>query len=457
MTLIAGLAASAQDIINSSPSPVGSGARALGMGGAFIAIADDATSASWNPGGLTQLERPELSLVYSWKSFGEEFASTYHLEPDGGMFDVDMDDINYFSYVYPIKRTFAGRNFVLSLNYQKKFDFDRSLDLRAREISPGITPIETVFDIKYRQDGGLSSLSPAFGFEITDQLSMGIAMNIFDSDLLPGNEWKIRNEYRSRFNVLGGASPIYGAGRTDDDFTNYEATNFTIGALYKPNDRWSIGAVYHTAYTAEVDNRQIKRTYFPIQRIAVKNSHFKYEWPEALGIGAAYRFPNDKLTLSLDVTWRPWDDFVKTDNHATSAGRKRVSPITGLPKSQSPHDDTWTVRLGGEYVFVDETKPRQDYLYALRAGLFYDPEPASGRKDSFFGTLKGNGEPDDYYGFAIGGGVLIKSRVNIDAAYQYRFGNGVRRDTFAGAGVFETNFSEDVQQHYFYLSTVIYF
>ena len=44
-------------------NPVGSGARALGMGGAFIAVADDATAASWNPGGLIQLERPEISAV----------------------------------------------------------------------------------------------------------------------------------------------------------------------------------------------------------------------------------------------------------------------------------------------------------------------------------------------------------------------------------------------------------
>ena len=44
-------------------SPVGSGARALGMGSAFIAIADDATAASWNPGGLIQLDRPEISVV----------------------------------------------------------------------------------------------------------------------------------------------------------------------------------------------------------------------------------------------------------------------------------------------------------------------------------------------------------------------------------------------------------
>lgn len=43
--------------IASSPNPVGSGARAIGMGGAFIGIADDATAASWNPAGLIQLEK----------------------------------------------------------------------------------------------------------------------------------------------------------------------------------------------------------------------------------------------------------------------------------------------------------------------------------------------------------------------------------------------------------------
>lgn len=49
--------------IASSPNPVGSGARAVGMGSAFIAVADDATAASWNPAGLIQLDRPEMSIA----------------------------------------------------------------------------------------------------------------------------------------------------------------------------------------------------------------------------------------------------------------------------------------------------------------------------------------------------------------------------------------------------------
>src|SRR5687768_7640950 len=38
------------------------GARALGMGGAFIGLADDASAAEANPAGLTILRKPEISI-----------------------------------------------------------------------------------------------------------------------------------------------------------------------------------------------------------------------------------------------------------------------------------------------------------------------------------------------------------------------------------------------------------
>jgi hypothetical protein len=44
---------------------VGIGARALGMGGAFTAIADDAGAGWWNPAGLALLERPNVQLTHA--------------------------------------------------------------------------------------------------------------------------------------------------------------------------------------------------------------------------------------------------------------------------------------------------------------------------------------------------------------------------------------------------------
>ena len=69
--------------ISSSPNPVGSGARALGMGGAFIGVADDATAASWNPGGLIQLETPEASIVGAYNFRREDTMYNAYPEASG--------------------------------------------------------------------------------------------------------------------------------------------------------------------------------------------------------------------------------------------------------------------------------------------------------------------------------------------------------------------------------------
>jgi long-subunit fatty acid transport protein len=480
--LLAAPLAVAQVQVNSTPNLVGSGARALGMGGAFIAIADDATAASWNPGGLTQLERPELSLVYSWHWAGENLNSGLFPEMNE-QFDLDWDSINYASIVYPIPWTLAGRNFVVSLNYQRQYDLNRDLKLQYSDYTAlrggGVSDLLLRQD--YSQRGRLAALSPAFAMELTDNFSIGVAMNIWDESILPGNEWKERRFVRARGRTNG---QLFGSSfsrlEIAEDYENFDGTNWTVGALWQATERLKFGAVYHSKLDASLDYTRrsiVHLSSLNFSRVTTRQSR-DMTFPSALGLGAAYRFRGDKLTLSLDVTRREWDQFVITRRWESnssvlapfsfgSVSPRRVSGVTNLPTELSPHDPTYTVRLGGEYVFVDETKPKQDYLPSLRAGVFYDPEPASGRKNLWYAPFaryspilpstlglerKGSGEPDDYYGATIGAGVLIKNRVNIDAAYQYRWGSNVRKDTF---GFRNTDF--DVRQHSFFLSTVVYF
>jgi hypothetical protein len=44
---------------------LGAGPRAIGMGGAHVAVADDAYATWWNPAGLVQAENPEVSATYN--------------------------------------------------------------------------------------------------------------------------------------------------------------------------------------------------------------------------------------------------------------------------------------------------------------------------------------------------------------------------------------------------------
>lgn len=62
---------------------MGVGARALGMGSAFTAVADDSTAAFWNPAGLALLARPEASFMHANLSLDRKY--------------------NFFNYVHPLK------------------------------------------------------------------------------------------------------------------------------------------------------------------------------------------------------------------------------------------------------------------------------------------------------------------------------------------------------------------
>jgi hypothetical protein len=61
---------------------LGVGARPLGMGGSFAAIADDATAAYWNPAGLGRLSHSEIGFMHS--TLG------------------DLDSYDFVNYVHPI-------------------------------------------------------------------------------------------------------------------------------------------------------------------------------------------------------------------------------------------------------------------------------------------------------------------------------------------------------------------
>jgi hypothetical protein len=43
---------------------LGLGARALGLGGAFVGVADDATAGFWNPAGLVQIQKPTFGAFF---------------------------------------------------------------------------------------------------------------------------------------------------------------------------------------------------------------------------------------------------------------------------------------------------------------------------------------------------------------------------------------------------------
>lgn len=71
----------------------GVGARALGMGSAFVAIADDATATYWNPAGLTDVKDHSFSTMYS---------DTFSAD-DGSFLTNGLVNYNFINYVHQIE------------------------------------------------------------------------------------------------------------------------------------------------------------------------------------------------------------------------------------------------------------------------------------------------------------------------------------------------------------------
>ncbi len=314
----------------------------------------------------------------------------------------------------------------------------------------------------FRQSGSLSAITPALAFEITQRLSVGVAMNLWRSTFLNENRWEQTTKQRSHSMFSGIAG--YGYSRSKEYYEGFSGENVTLGLLWNPMDKWSIGLRYDSSFKGNVNYFKKSVTdqimypsgdYAGFSRIIRTRTHERRHvtFPASFAVGTAYRF-NDRFMLSMDVTRTDWNRFYVSDERGRKFSLVDFSN-RDIPWKRTHFTPTYTVRLGGEYLFLPkEPQETMDQLWSLRGGLFYDQEPATGKDNKKAVRMQtGSGKPDSFFGVTLGAGVLLQQRVNLDLAYQTRFGLDVNRDFVRGV----KGFREDVFQHRLLLSTVIYF
>lgn len=148
---------------------VGAGARALGMGGAFVAVADDGTTAYWSPGGLPTLQSKEVAFMHC-QQFDSlvktNFISYVHPTSSWGAFGISwlrlgVEDIPKSGYV--------DSNGNLKQDY---YDWNDNA-----EKDPGELYIEPPVVVGYFddiEDGILLS----YGIKLSEYFSMGANLKI---------------------------------------------------------------------------------------------------------------------------------------------------------------------------------------------------------------------------------------------------------------------------------------
>lgn len=383
-------------------SVVGSGARAFGMGGAFIAIADDATAASWNPAGLAQLVKPEISLVYAFHDFDHIYPfseiprlysmSKFQLSRSGS-------NIDFLSFALPIKTKYS--RVVTQLSYQRAIN----LSLRNEILgTPSYSFYEYVsghLDLAGDYTGGFDIISFSLGFNFSPAISVGSAFNFWFNGQ-KGSQTTL-NKVQSHNLPL-----VIDHITTEEKNLHISGFNFQFGLLIKPFERITLGLTFRSPFVLDYE---MKMKSFFNSMLDSTNSYVEkadLKFPYTFGFGASYR-PIKQITISSDFTFGNWSEgYLVGSERIFSNGNKKVIAKEPFPGNDyRPQNDTQQLRFGIEYVFL-----KKMFLIPVRSGFFTNtPYITDGKNKSI-----------TYLGFTAGIGVGVKQFL-FDVAFISQGGN----------------------------------
>jgi long-subunit fatty acid transport protein len=371
------------------------GARSLGLGGAFIGLADDATAAYTNPAGLTQLVQFEVGAEFRHTQYDSEFAAggsaTFSPFSTAGVTTANADStengLSYFSVVFPMDRWSLALYRHEFLNYETTYITD-FIPIAGTPGNVGAAGYGAQIDIYGVNVGG------SVAYRLNDKLSLGAGLIYSTLDL-------------DSVTVRPINDPLIASTQTGED----RGFGFNIGALYKYSDTLQFGVVYRDGaeleYTASAFTNAGVVPGFPKRDVS-------FNIPDALGIGVSYRV-SDALGFTFDVNHMQYSDL--TDDFRASLTPDSVAAgVAGIDGLGI--DDGTEIRLGAEYVFLDMQNP-----FTIRAGVWLDPEhtirwdgPVTNVSQAINATLFSTG--DDELHYALGFGWAFK-HWQIDAAADF--------------------------------------
>ncbi len=343
------------------------GARSLGLGGAFVALADDATAAFANPAGLVQLTRPEVSIEGRWWDYSTPFTERGRVEnaPSGLGIDTEtglvaaessdqLADLSFLSFVYPRKR------FSLSAYRHQLASFEARGETRGIFFG-GTSCCQTrQFDQRFSTDLEMVRYGISGAYRVSEALSFGLGLSYVEGRLTTTGESYLPDDdsvaalfressYLPERRVFRVSNDL-----DDDDW------GLVGGFLWHLSERWRLGGAFREGPELELAARGTFGPR-PLPELpppgTVIDGLTPISFPDVYGFGVAFRSSDGSLTVGFE-----WDR-VEYSTILDSA-----DPDVLLSQGIEI-DDGDELHLGVEYVFV-----RSRPLVAVRLGAWYDPD-----------------------------------------------------------------------------------
>src|SRR5438445_898395 len=362
------------------------GARSLGMGGAFLGLADDASAAEANPAGLTVLRRPEVSIEA--RNYQEQqLFTTSGTFPDlqGTAFAPQSQrvELTFGSFVYPIKNWTLGFYFHEPLRNEgagqvvpERNTFTGAIKTNVPNfyLPKGGTPVSKseCEDIRKQKNDFFACLEytilPFLSALTVQERTFGVAGAYKLGKFSFGGTVRYQrfNEAAFTFRVtptfdFSSISVQATSDVRDQTSKAKDKSDWTFagGVKWEPNDKFIAGAVYKQGakfvaptFAANAD------TMFEFVKVSDTTFHI----PDVYGIGVSVS-PIPVLKINADAVHITYSNLV--DNFISIN-----EDIRAIDKAYKAADVT-EIHLGAEYFFFLNKLP-----VAVRAGVWKDPAHA---------------------------------------------------------------------------------
>ena len=397
------------------------GAGNLGLGGAFLGLAFDASAAYTNPAGLTVIGAPEALVELRHWRYTHVFTDRGRIEGEtpggGGAFDdhaglIDgrardqVSDVSYAAYVYPLRDwSFAVYRHQL-VNFEANFSTQGAYLESTRGRNPlGIpgTLDGRLAALRNSMQVNITAYGGAVAYRLGKGFSLGLAASYFDFaiDSLAERSLPEFDKPPSPSDRLVNLQTQRG---NDHDF------GVSAGVLWEsPRKTWGIGGVFRQGpdFTFEARSDPAETA---LVRFQQKQSQALFHVPDVFGIGFAFR-PRDDFRMALDYDRVLYSQLTK--------GFVDIFGLSTLPTGSSPElehfviDDADELHLGLEYSFL-----RHWPVLNVRAGAWYDPDHSlrfEGQNVGFKAVFRRRGDQMHY---TAGAGLALR-RIQLDAAIDY--------------------------------------
>lgn len=429
------------------------GAKSMGIGGAFVGKADDATAAVANPAGLAQLPGLRLYVEGRFTTWDTRFkawpndpiATPFAFIPPGVIatstqegkinFD-DKTDLSFASISFPVKYEPNNIEFNASIFYNKLANKDT------------VTTLPVTFQVNpLSPNPGNAALMEGFNSDIDleiDEYGFGMAKSFFKDKLMVGASISfllldIESTWSTTYIDSAGINhDPTDAADFDNQFAEIDERDndvaFRFGVLYRVTDNLMIGGSaqimpefdYETDYILLLDENSATLPAF--------TDKSSLSVPDVFSLGLSYQI-TDNWLVSMEGKYIEYSDLMKGFVSFWGAD------INNFDRDLFDIDDIWETHFGTEYIIHIKETP-----VALRLGGWY--EPAHSLEYDSVGTVAGAVFPnvgamfedlidggDDVFHYTAGLGIVIKNKLQIDAAADIQ--DDGNKMTFVISGAYE--------------------